>query len=289
MSYTDRSHQWGRFFTSLVVLGIVAAMYLGGMYVAAGQVVVEKALLHLAMPAGIIWILLTFFCIQLRDCKTSPLFAVAALSWIAFTAFGSGHLKSFLVERLEFEFAENRPLDEKEPFEAIVVLGGGCSGALNGETQTNSAGERVVLAARMYHKGLVKKIICTGKRIKELDPDGTDPADRSEIILTQLDVPAGSIEKMGGINTSEELKKLGERFNNQQRVGLITSAWHMQRALRLAKANNFSVHPLPGGFKSGEQRPWTTGSIMLSIIPNAEAFNNTTWAMREYLAGLVGR
>ena len=289
MSYTDRSHQWGRFFTSLVVLGIVAATYLGGMYVAAGQVVVEKALLHLAMPAGIVWILLTFFCIQLRDCKTSPLFVVAALSWIAFTVFGNGFFKTFLVERLESDFAENRPLEETEPFEAIILLGGGASQAVNGGTQTNSAGERVVLAARMYHHGLARKIICTGQRIQELNPDGTDPADGSERILLDLGVPSHTIEKIGGINTSEELKKLSERFNDQQRVGLITSAWHMRRALRLAKANNFSVYPLPGGFKSGEARAWTTGSIMLSVIPKAEDFNNATWAMREYLAGLVGR
>lgn len=289
MDYVDRSHQWGRFITSGLVLSLMGLGYLAVVYAVAGQVVVEKALLHLAMPAGVVWILLTFICLQLRDCRTSPLFLVAVVAWLAFTVLGSGHLKSFLIGKLESNYIGNRPLEATKPFEAIVVLGGGCSLGANGETQINSAGERVVLAAKMYHAGLTKKLVCTGKRIKLLDPEGSDPAERSERMLLQLNVPPRAIEKIGGINTSEEMRELAKRFKGQKRIGLITSAWHMNRAMRLADSSDLKVLPLPGGFKSRQKREWTAGRALLSVIPNSEALSNTTWALREFLAGFVGR
>lgn len=289
MSRSDRTHLWSRFGTTCFLSVLLGAAYLGGLYASGGRVVLEKGLLRLAMPAGIVGIILTFLCLQLRDRKSSPLFGVACLAWLAFMVFGSGHFSQFLAKRLEGNYLNLKPLEESEPFEAIIVLGGACSQGYNGETQVNGAGERVVLAARMYHKGLATKLICTGKKIEEINPDGMDPADQTERVLLQLNVPQNAIEKMGGINTSEELRKLGARFKQEQRIGLITSAWHLGRAMRLAETNGLQAQPLPAGFRSFEQKPVTLAGMMLSLIPDDEALASSASSLREHLAALVGR
>jgi uncharacterized SAM-binding protein YcdF (DUF218 family) len=263
------------------------AVYLGAIYGVSGRAVVEKALLQLAMPCGIVWLLLTFLCLQLRKSKSSPLFFLAGLAWLAFTILGNGHTHRFLIHQLEGRYLSTRPLEEDEPFDALVVLGGGAGLGANGESQVNLFGSRIVLAARMYHSGLTKSIVCTGQGIKALVAD--DPADHGERILLQLDVPKSVIEKSGGINTSKEMETLSKRFKSEQRIGLITSALHMNRAMRLAKKNGLTLVPLPAGFRSPPKRDWTFGRAMMSILPDAEALSGNKWAMRELLARLVGR
>jgi len=49
-----------------------------------------------------------------------------------------------------------------------------------------------------------------------------------------------------------------------KRLGLVTSAWHMRRAMRLAEKNNLSLEPLPADFRGTAIR-WNLWSL---IIPN---------------------
>ncbi len=289
MSDSDRTHLWSRFGSTTILFVILGGAYLGGLYIIGGRVVFERGLRRLAMPAGVVGMLLTFLCLQMRDRKSSPLFCVSALAWVTFMVFANGQVAQLLVNRLESDFLNMKPLEEKEPFEAIIVLGGGCSQGYNGETQVNGGGERIVLAAKMYHSGLAKKLVCTGKRIEEIEPEGKNPADQYVRVLLQLNVPASAIETVGGINTAEEFRNLGARFKPEQRVGLITSAWHLGRAMRLARANGMEVQPLPAGFRSIEQKRQTLAGIMLDLIPGDEAMATNAGSIREYLAALVGR
>ena len=283
----DRTHSWRWFASSVVWLAVLGFFYMGALFAFGGRVVMQKGLLYGAMPTGVLWIALTFVCLLLRGRTRSPLLLSAVVSWLVLTVLGNGLFSNLVSAYLERDYLALRPLEDA-PFETVVVLGGGCSQGAGG-VQVNSAGERVVLAARMDHAGLAKQIICTGKRIEELSPDGNDPADQTAKTLVQLGVPERCIKKIGGINTFEEMKILGERFKPEQRVGLITSGWHMKRAMRLADTAGFVAKPLPGGFKTREEHQLTVSGIMLCIIPSAEALSTTSWCMREILAGFVGR
>ncbi len=70
-------------------------------------------------------------------------------------------------------------------------------------------------------------------------------------VLRELGVPAESIRKIGGRNTFEEMRHLRDLLGPEERVGLITSGWHMPRAMRLARAAGLHVEPLPAGFAAG--------------------------------------
>ena len=288
MSGIDQTHSWSRFASSAGWLTLIGGAFLAGLFAAGGTVVLQKGLLYLAMPAGLVWLTLSFLLLQLRDRRRSPVFATTCCAWLFLTVLGNGMFANLLLQRLEADYITIKPKQE-QPYDVIVVLGGGCSQGANGEVQVNSAGERVVQAARMYHAGRARQIICTGKRIAEFVPDGLDPADQTAQTLIDLNVPASAIQKIGGINTSQEMKNLSGRIKGNQRVGLITSAWHLPRAMRLAEAEGLKLRPLPGGFRSRERQTMTASGMMMAIIPTGDALVNSTWCVREILAGLVGR
>lgn len=102
-------------------------------------------------------------------------------------------------------------------------------------------------------------------------------------------MPADRIETVGGINTAAELRVLAETIPKTERVGLITSASHMHRAMRLARGAGLSAQPLPAGFRTRRTGELNAAGVMLSVIPNSEAITNSTLALREIFASFVGR
>lgn len=288
MTSNESIHSWKQFAFSTLWVLLACAAFLGSLFAVGGKVVLQKGLLHLAMPAGIIWLSVLLAVVHLRSSRRSPLFACVCCCCLFLSVLGNGPFAAMLVRQLEANYIAITP-ETEQPFDFVVVLGGACSQGANGQVQVNSAGERVVQAARMYHGGKVKTIVCTGKRITTLAGDGLDPAEQSARTLLDLNVPSSAIQTVGGINTSQEMKNLATRFKPNQRVGLITSAWHLPRAMRLAKANGLQLHPLPGGFLLHEQQPMTLSGVMMSIIPTAEALTKSTLCVREILAGLIGR
>ncbi|MHB8902668.1 MAG: YdcF family protein, partial [Thermoguttaceae bacterium] len=69
-----------------------------------------------------------------------------------------------------------------------------------------------------------------------------------------------------------------------KRLGLVTSAWHMKRALRLARVNGLSLQPLPADFR-GTAIEWAPRDFN----PTGSGFLKSELACKEILAGLVGR
>lgn len=250
------------------------------------MIVIEKLLTQLVLPCGLIWLGLIAASIVAWRRKQRMLLACLLVLLAMDTAAGNVPLGTAMLGWLERDFAQLRPL-ETGPYDAVVVLGGGTSTAANGLAQFDQAGDRVALAAELYHAGRAGLLIVTGSRIASLDPNGRDTGSEAVELLERLAVPKDRILRLPGRNTSEEmaaLARLATEHPEWKRLGLVTSAWHMPRALRLAHNENVSPDPLPADFR-GEPTRWT----VLSVIPNAEGFNRTQIAAKEMLAGLVGR
>lgn len=246
----------------------------------------EKIATHLAMPCGLVWILLTGVAglsVARRQWLMSFLLMV---TWVLYSLAGNGLVAKRLSTTLEGPYMGIRPLSEA-PFDVVVVLGGGGQYGANGRTQ---GGDRLVLAAQLYHRGLTKKLICTGSLIQSMQAHAQQPSAISANVLQGLGVPASAIEQLSGRNTSEEMHSLGERFpDSSQRIGLITSAWHLKRAMRLAHRNQFRPHPLPSDFLFEPAGPIELGERLKRCIPNGEAFQDTHMIAKEYLGMAVGR
>jgi uncharacterized SAM-binding protein YcdF (DUF218 family) len=91
---------------------------------------------------------------------------------------------------------------------------------------------------------------------------------------------------LGGANTKEEFELIAREAKRRgwSKIGVVTSAWHMGRALRLARTAGVEVTPLPADFV-GDVPGWDR----LAIVPSGQALSETSRALREYLARLVGR
>jgi len=148
------------------------------------------------------------------------------------------------------------------------------------------SGDRVVLAARLYHSGKTRLLAATGERISQLTSKGPNPADETAEIWQGLGVPGGDILRLGGRNTSEEVTAVRDlmRQNQWTRVGLITSAWHMPRTMQLAARHRLDLQPLPTGFRGIPGR-----FTVLSLVPSPGGFASNQLALKEILGRAVGR
>lgn len=274
-----------------LVLGIAATICIGVWLAVSGSIPIgfEKLATALLMPTGIVWILLFLILVGSLRVRQWGLALLAGVGWLVVSFAGNGFISTWLVGSLEAPYAQINPL-EQGVFDAVIVLGGGSSMGVNGRDQGNGSGDRVILAAQMFHQGLARKLICTGRRISEADSPMLDPAQSSATVLRGLGVPEEAIEYTSGRNTHEEMKILADQFTQSKdrppRIGLITSAWHLPRALRLAKKCGFSPEPLPAGFFTGmKSQEWT----LEALVPTVDAFTVTRVVVKERLAGFVGR
>ena len=269
-----------------MTIALLVAIWLGISRTAA-----EKVVTALAMPCGLLWYALTLLVIVCVQKRQKQLTVCAALVWLAYFAMGNGFVTARVVRQIEEPFADINPL-EQEPFDTVIVLGGGASTGMTSRHQGNGSGDRLILAAQLYHAGLARHLICTGRRITEMTNQEVDPAERSRDVLTRLGVPDDVIESYGGRTTSEEMQDLARRFDKSgQRVGLVTSAWHLRRATRPAERSGLKVTPLPADFMHPPltDKPLPLAARIESLIPKGDSFAINTRIAKEYLGALVGR
>lgn len=284
------SSSWLR---SIAVVLVGTVVLLVVVYFSLGRDAAEKIGTALFMPSGFVWLMLIALCLQLWPLRRSdrPVGGwTSLLCLVAYSLGGSGYISDFMASSLEAPYVQINPLTEP-PVEIVVVLGGGGSQGANGRLQGNGSGDRLILAAQLYHNDPATKFIVTGQRIESMNSSGVDPAETSLDILTRLGVPESSIERIGGKNTSEEMQNLGARFKDSSlRIGLLTSAWHLPRATRLAVRNGLKTIPLPADFRSSPpgQAP-TIGQRIEALIPNGAAFGSTWSFAKEYVGMLIGR
>ena len=156
------------------------------------------------------------------------------LLWLLLSLAGNGLVVGHLAGTLEAKFTA-RPFEESEPFDHVIVLGGGTKVGANGQPECSHSGDRVVRAATLYHAGLTKRIICTGTSIDGLARVQSSPGDESRAILKRLGVPDEQLMMAKGRNTSEEMQTLarllkpGER---QCRDYICLASWTSDSACR---------------------------------------------------------
>lgn len=244
---------------------------------------VEKMLTRMVMPTGLVAGLLVFGIVLTRAWGQTAgawMFAtVLMLYWLSSNTVTSNWLSA----QLEHPYPSIDPATV-EPFDAIIVLGGSTSSNDRGHVWLYKDGERVMLAARLFHQGKVDQLITTG-RVYDWSP-GVDMSVATHKIWTDLGIPPDRITLLDGQNTSLEMKQLKQHFAGTlpPRIGLLTSAFHLPRAERLARAQGLELIPIPAGFQSEVREPLAYG-----LIPNHHAIFHTGTACKEFLAAMVGR
>lgn len=280
-SHRDRHVSWRPALAIAVALGLLLVAF---GYATYGKPLAEKTLTALVMPLGTIWLVCSGRIAQLllRGPRTglTPLVAL----WLVISVCGTRPLPRLVTRWLEASVSTYEP-SRDGALDVIVVLGGGTS-AGHWRAQASGAGDRLVMAAELYHQGFTKKLITTGRFTEGVSDAAPNPSDQTIEIWTRLAIPADAIQKLGGRNTSEEmieLKRIWPELGGQ-RVGLLTSANHLPRAVRLAKAQGLDVIPIAADVRTAID-DWG----LLHFLPHAGNLAELSSSQHEIMAAFVRR
>lgn len=283
--------------------GVFALLLVVGSAIVGGKAFGERAATDLAMPVGATWLLLFAGAIAswMRGNRLVSMgFVVAWMGvGLAFNSPTAGYFK----QSLSYPVSSD-PADSLEsPLDAVVLLGGYARINRLGVPELGGDGQRLLLAAQLWHSGKTKTLIVTGTGHLDVG----DPADIGHDLLVSVGVPDDVIFKVPGENTAAEMGYLKAYFEappaswsekisfqapsdsgfdtHQHSVGLVTSAIHMPRALRLAKTQDLQFTPIACRFDGAKP----AGLNPRALIPSASAGWTFAEALKEWLAGLVGR
>jgi len=246
--------------------------------------VLSKVLGFFALPSNIAATLATLGIVLLFTRFNRAGRRIAALGVALLLLAGLSPLGNALMLPLEDRFPAWDPTHG--PPTGMVVLGGAIGpevAAARGEPDLNEAAERITATAELARKYPAARIIYSGGNAR-LVLTGAIEADYAVGLLESLGVPRARIETEGkSRNTIENAQfskelaapKPGERWL------LVTSAFHMPRAIGVFRHVGFAVEAYPVDWR-------TRGAIDLAIPFDslAAGLRRTDTAMREW-AGLV--
>lgn len=277
----QRTRAWWIGVVSVLVAGVGIVIGLRSDFVA------QKTLGLLLMPAGLAWLLLiAVTVIAWRAAPRRALAWLASAALLLYTVAGNGWVGNALIGSLEQRIP---PVDlaHQQPFDAVCVLGGGTEMSDADGPTLASAGDRIALAARLWHAGKTKVVVVSGSSIGDMER-ARDLTEESTILLRGMGVDPRAITNIpsSAVNTAQEILAYQAMAKERgwTRVGLVSSAWHLPRALRLCRAANFEVVPL-GADRRGRFRSWS----LYWLVPQHHGFDRVQHACWEYLGMLAGR
>ena len=202
------------------------------------------------------------------------------LLWI----FCSAPFSNYLIGTLESEF----DITPNVTGDSIILLGGGIIDGVPDfsgfGTPTDSMLGRIVTAVRIQKKSGIPIIVSGGRVYKNVSSE----AQIAKRFLVDLGVAAGQILVEENARDTYENAKYTKEIclrKNYQRPILVTSAFHMKRALLAFQKIGLDVIPYPAGFRSKNVQDlgW------FSYLPRSGSLEGTADAIHEYLGILFYR
>jgi uncharacterized SAM-binding protein YcdF (DUF218 family) len=233
----------------------------------------NKVLPLLCLPFGVVCCLVL---LALALKKWWPGLVALAVLWIcSLPVTGDG-----LIRLLERRYPVI-PVAEAGPADAIIVLGGILGPAHRAGTIPNwtESVERFEAAVALMAANRAPQLVFTGARRSWLDGETTEGEELRKLAVAR-GVPAEKILVTRFIdNTATEAAAVAERVKagRLQRVILVTTAWHMPRAVYLFRKAGVECIPFPVDFRADAGRPWGWSDF----VPSAGGWAGTETALRE--------
>ena len=165
--------------------------------------------------------------------------------------------------------------------QGILVLGSGTDPApeYGGDTVDDHGLQRTRYAAYLHRLTGLPIYVAGGGPPEEQPPVG---ALMAQILRSELGVQVAGVE--GKSRTSWEnaafAKPMLER-DGVRHVLLVSSAWHLPRAVEVVERVGIRVTPAPTGFVHDPD--WETDLELSDFLPSARAFLDSSYAIREHL------
>jgi len=218
-----------------------------------------------------------------RTSATFLLIAVLVL-WATSTPF----VANMLLGKLEQDYPAVM-ITEIPARQCIVVLGGTVEPVLPPriDIDMHAGVDRVRKAAQLYRAGRGRVIIVTGGN-QPWSPFTEPEADSMRTLLLEWGVPAEAIVLEGASRNTRENAVYTIELMKDMDCGepiLVTSAAHMKRSVAVFEKLDVTVFPVSADVRVVENPDFT----LLDFLPDADALNMTTDAMREWIGQRVYR
>ncbi len=150
----------------------------------------------------------------------------------------------------------------------------------------NASAERIEEAINMYHEGIIGRILLSGGSGSLLNPDERESEVLKSFILTRGVANSDLILDPNSRNTYQnavESKRLLDSMQvAEEPVLLITSAFHMRRAIRCFDRQGIHSVPFPVDYKS-DALDWSPAWM----VPSAESIIFWQIILKEYAGTLA--
>lgn len=198
------------------------------------------------------------------------------LLWMASTPMVSRALLSALENQ-----HPPRPIAEVPSADVAIVLGGAINGPAPPRVAIDlrDASDRVLHAARLFKAGKVERIWVSGGHLP-WSPGQVREADSIRDLLVEWGVAPDRIEvATGSRNTIENAQEIRALFEATPVASayLVTSAFHMPRALAIFRQAGLPVRPATTDVRAVPPAFWT----ILDALPDADALADTTLVIKE--------
>jgi uncharacterized SAM-binding protein YcdF (DUF218 family) len=251
-------------------------------------VFLSKFLPTFVYPLGLTFLLVLLALIlhRRRRLQNAVLIFTAVLLFI-----GGNHWVSFTLARsLEWRYL---PLNPVPTADVIVVLGGGTESEQYPRpmVEVNSAGDRVLYAAKLYKEGKAPYLLLSGGNITWYNSRTTTPAYEMANLLELMDVPSSAMWlQPRSQNTHEDALYCSQILKEKgiRRVLLVTSAQHMPRSVALFKHEGIDVIPAPVDY-TVTQIGWDglfspdPQTVLVNLMPSVGNMSLTSSILKEYL------
>lgn len=242
--------------------------------------VLSAVLTPLALPLGLAVFLITLalFLGNWKPALSRTLTLVSVLLlWVA-SAPESGR---YLVASLEKEFPA-QSIEKYPQVDAIVLLGGGIELATppRVDAELGFSADRVLHAARLYKAERAKKLLVVeGSAFRS--PNILNEAEETVSLLQEWGVPVTDIVVNADSRNTRDNGKYAAKLLadiGAESILLVTSAWHMPRAMEVFSHYTPAIIAAPTDFRS----PVVSRPFVSSWLPSVGGLQLTSIALKEY-------
>jgi uncharacterized SAM-binding protein YcdF (DUF218 family) len=244
--------------------------------------VITQFIEPLLAPLGLIWVALLGAAIASFRSQQRRVGSVLLLVCAVMSLAGSTPLPGDLLATLERPYATNT-VAAAAPADAVVMLGGGYHASSNDSFQIafGEGGSRVIAAIDAIRQNKAGVLVLSGDDfVVNGETNSTSPLLQT---MAANWVPPGTtvLTIDHGLNTRGEAlraRQLADE-NHWKRIILVTSAFHLKRAVAVFRKAGLEVEPVACDFRSVGIQP-----APLSVFPSAAGFR----ALDVYLHEMIG-
>lgn len=246
--------------------------------------IASKVLIWLIYPLslGLFLLILAYLAVLLRRKLSFHLLFLLATAILY--VFSIRPVADFLMSPLERQYLSVNASELKA--DAIVVLAGDMKKRVFPGSDIEVGGNRVIKAVRLFKRNAAPLIVMTGGSGDLFDPDFKE-AELMRAFAVEFGVPKDKVlVETESRNTRENVlytKKLLDKIQ-AKKVILVTSAFHLPRALGLLKKAGIHAVPVASDFYVTDNR-----YDPFSFIPHPGSLSLSSVAVKEYLGLFVYR